>query len=88
MKEKHEATSTVVARINQVNIVMVENGEKRVAIKPICEALGVNYSTQLEKLKNDEFLNSVVGLRGTTGADWLNPDFEFNPYPQGIGWSR
>ncbi len=86
MKEKQTATSTVVAKINQVNIVMIENGEKRIAIKPICEALGVNYPTQLEKLKSDEFLNSVISLRGTTGSDGKEYQMITIPYMYIFGW--
>ena len=40
-----------IARINDVNIVVVNNEEQLIPIKPICEALGVNYTTQIEKLK-------------------------------------
>lgn len=86
MKEKHKATSTVVAQINRVNILMVENGEKRIAIKPICEALGINYSTQLEKLKSDEILNTTISLRGTVGADGKPRDMLTMPYKYVFGW--
>lgn len=85
-KNEHKATSTVVAQINSINIVMVQNGEKRIAIKPICEVLGVNYSTQLEKLKNDDFLKSVVSLRGTTGSDGKEYQMMTIPYMYVFGW--
>lgn len=61
----------LISKINGVDIVTVEqNGEVYVPIKPICAAIGVNYTTQLEKLQNDEtFSSSVVPLRGITAAD-------------------
>ncbi len=86
MNKKHKATSTVVAQINQVNILMIENGEKRIAIKPICDALGVNYSTQLDKLKSDDFLNSTISLRGTVGADGKTREMITIPYMYVFGW--
>lgn len=56
--------------INGTEIFVISNGnEKRVAIRPICEALGVDYSRQLKKIKEDEILSSVMGLTPTTGAD-------------------
>jgi hypothetical protein len=62
----HEAHTTIVAKVNDVKIVVIENGEKRVAIKPICEALGIDYARQFSKLKTDEIYSSVIGLRPTT----------------------
>jgi len=63
------STATSVAKINNVKIVVIENGEQRIAVKPICEALGIDYSTQLQKLKSDPILSSVVGISPTTGAN-------------------
>lgn len=61
----------LIGKINGVEIVTVEqDDEVDVPIKPICAAIGVNYTTQLEKLQNDEtFSSSVVPLRGITAAD-------------------
>jgi hypothetical protein len=62
--------STTVATINNVQIVVVDQNQNYlVPIRPICEALGISFSKQLRKLKEDEFYNSVVSLRATTGAD-------------------
>jgi len=86
MKENHEATSTVVAKINNINIVVIENGEKRVAIKPICELLGVDYPTQFSKLKEDEILGSTVGLRPMVGADNKTREMQTIPFQFVFGW--
>jgi flagellar motility protein MotE (MotC chaperone) len=61
-----------VAKINNVEIVIVKNGKNLVPIKPICEALGIDYSSQLKKLKSDDFLSSVVVLNTTTASDNKN----------------
>ena len=55
--------TTKVARINQVDILIIGKTEKRVAIKPICEALGVSHQKQIERLKSDPILSSTVTLR-------------------------
>ena len=49
--------------------VVSSDSEQLVAIKPVCEILGVNYTTQVEKLKAHPIFGSVIPLRGTTGAD-------------------
>ena len=51
MNKNENATITTVAKINKTNILVIEkNGEKRIAIKPICEALGVDFSGQLQRI--------------------------------------
>lgn len=86
MKEDHKATSTVVAKINNIGIVVIQNGEKRVAIKPICEILGVDYPTQFSKLKEDEILGSTVGLRPMVGADNKTREMQTIPFEFVFGW--
>lgn len=39
------------------------NGETFIAIKPVCEALGINYKAQYNKLKTDEFYRPAWSLR-------------------------
>lgn len=81
-------STQLISTINNQSIVIVidEDGQKFVPIKPICEALGVNYTTQLEKLENDEILNSVIPLRGTTGADGKQYKMKCIPLKFVFGW--
>lgn len=62
-------TTKTIARVNDVQIQMIDNGQKLIPIKPICEALGISHQKQYEKLKSDEILSSTVTLRVTVGAD-------------------
>ncbi len=61
----------LITKINGADIVTVErDGEIFVPIKPICEAIMVNYTSQLEKLQSDDtFSGSTVPLRGIVAAD-------------------
>lgn len=81
-------STQLISTINNQGIVIVvdEKGEKFVPIKPICEALGVNYTTQLEKLENDELIDSVIPLRGTTGADGKTYKMKCIPLEFVFGW--
>lgn len=86
MIKKNEATSTVVAKINGAEIVVVENGHKLVPIKPICEALGVDYPTQFTRLKEDPILSSTIGLNPMVGADGKVREMASIPFRYVFGW--
>ena len=40
----------------------VVNEQRYVAIKPVCEILGIDYPTQTEVLKSHPVFNSTIGL--------------------------
>jgi len=73
-----------VATVNQVAIVMT--GDELIPIKPICEALGIAYEPQFTKLKDDDFLSSVVTLSVTTGADGKQYEMVCLPQEFIFGW--
>jgi hypothetical protein len=66
--------ATTVATINNVKIVVMEDGKMPlVPIRPICDALGIQFAAQLNKLKSDDFFVSTISLRDTVGADCAVP---------------
>lgn len=75
-----------IAKVNNVSIIVINDEEKRVAIRPICEALGVSIQKQLERLKSDPILNSVITLRVTTGADGKQYEMQTLPLKYVFGW--
>ena len=79
-------TATSVATINCTNILVIENGEKRVAIKPICEALGVSHQTQIDRLKSHPIMGSTVSLTLTVGADGKTREMQTILYKYVFGW--
>lgn len=78
--------STSVAKVNNVDIIVIENGEKRVAVKPICEALGVAHQSQIERLKSDPILGSTVTTNVTVGADGKQREMVTIPFKFVFGW--
>jgi len=87
MKDLNEkSTVSTVAKINNVEIVVIDNGEKRVAIKPICDALGVDFSGQLQRIKNDEILGSTVEIISTVGGDKKAREMQTIPFMFVFGW--
>lgn len=76
-----------IAKINGVEIsAVVENGEYYLPIKPICEAIGVDYPTQYRKLQDDPIFSSTVGLRPTIGADNRIREMACLPLKYVYGW--
>lgn len=84
--KKEQTKSTAVATVNGQEILIIENGEKRVAVRPICDALGIDFSAQLQRLKRDEILSSVVVMVTTTGADGKQYEMATIPYKFSFGW--
>lgn len=64
----------------------VENDQIYVAVKPICQAIGVDHSSQIRNLKNDPILGSVVVNMTTTGRDSKAYHMACLPYRYIFGW--
>lgn len=76
-----------IAKVNDVTIqVISDNGAKLVPIRPICEALGIDYPTQFNKLKEDEFLSSTIGLSPTVAGDGKDREMVCIPLKYIFGW--
>jgi hypothetical protein len=57
-------------QFNGQNIVLLDvNGTYWVAIKPICEALGVNYNRQFQNLKESKIYSQLFAKQQTVAAD-------------------
>ena len=79
--------SNQVITVNEKEILIISYyNEKYVAIKPICEAIGVDYSSQLKKIKDDPILGSTVVLTTTVGADENNRKMQTLPIRYIFGW--
>jgi len=82
MKEKIKT----VAKVNDVNIMLINGTEKLVPIKPICEALGIDHSSQMNKIQKDEILGSTMVLSTTVGADGKDREMSCIPFKFVFGW--
>jgi len=75
-----------VAVINQSKILVIQDGQKLVPIKPICEALGVDAKAQRSKIQEDEILSSVGVLSTSTGSDGKQYEMFCIPFKYVFGW--
>jgi len=64
----------------------IENGEIYVAVKPICEALGVNVNGQVERLKRDEMWSQLHVLVRAVGSDSKKRKMFCLPLRYVFGW--
>jgi hypothetical protein len=83
---KEKSTQIAVAKINNVEIVIVEDGEKRVPVRPICDALGISSNGQIEKIKSDPLLGSVDKMVLSTGSDGKQYEMFSIPLKFSFGW--
>jgi len=69
MRKSNTSATYAVATINHIDLLIVENGQKIVPIKPICDILGIDMESQRKKIRSDEILGSVAVLKTATGSD-------------------
>ena len=79
----------------KTEIIKIENGsvecpvvneQRYVAIKPVCEILGVSYPAQTEVLKNHPIFNSNVRLIETVGGDEKHREMLCISLKRFFGW--
>jgi hypothetical protein len=86
MRNSNQATTTTVAKINNTEIVVVENGDKMIAVKPICDAIGIASNGQIEKIKVDPLLASTYKTVLSVGADGKDREMFSIPFKYVFGW--
>ena len=77
-----------IVKINDAEFLCPRDGDSIfVAIRPVCEFLGIDHSNQIRNLKNDaDFLGSVVVNMTTTGADGKQYEMTCLPLQFFFGW--
>jgi len=80
-------TTKTLVKVNNVPIQVVEdNAQIMVPIKPICEALGIDEEAQRQKLKDDDFLNSITMLSKVVASDGKEREMVCLPHEFIFGW--
>ena len=75
----------IIVRVNNVDIIATSD-EQLVAIRPICEALGIDRKRQQDKIKEHPILSAVGGLKPLTGADGKQYEMFCLPLEYIFGW--
>lgn len=75
----------IIARVNNVDILSTGD-EQFVAIRPICEALGVDPEGQRQRIERDEILGLVACMIKAVAADGKDREMYAIPYCYVFGW--
>ena len=79
--------ATTVAVVNKQQIVIVlKDGDELVPVRPICDALGLNFSGQHQRINRDPILSSTVCTVHTVGGDEKNREMVAIPLKFTFGW--
>ncbi len=84
--KKEKLKSTIVARMNNIDLVVIEDGEKYVAITPICKVLGIVPHKELEKMKKDLALNDELRLVSITSPVGKLVEMDVISYKYVFAW--
>ena len=71
---------------NQSLITVEQNGNHYVAMKPICENIGIQWESQYNRIRRDDVLNSVIFIMNMTGSDSKNYQMICLPIEYLNGW--
>jgi len=75
------------ARINQVDILAIEEKEENlIPIRPMCDAIGIDFSAQLKKIKEHSILGPTMVLNTTVANDGNKREMQCLPYKWIFGW--
>ncbi len=71
---------------NTTIVAVEKNGQRFVAMKPLVEAMGLDWSKQLRQMKDDHVLSSTMDVTSIVGADGKNYKMVCLPIEYLNGW--
>lgn len=74
------------ANINGVKIQISNDAEKLVSIRHLCDALGVSYQGQIDKINDDDFLRPSLRLSLMVGDHGKQREMQCLPLKYVFGW--
>ena len=78
--------TTAVTKVNDVMILVSNGPEKLVPIKPICEAMGIEFEPQRKKIQDDIDLSSTASLSMVVASDGKEREMICLPLQYIFGW--
>ena len=82
----NQISTQTVSFNNQSLITIEQNGVHYVAMKPICENIGIQWESQYNRIRRDDVLNSVIFIMNMTGSDSKNYQMICLPIEYLNGW--
>ncbi len=79
--------ATSVAVVNKQQILLIsQNGEDYVPVRPICDALGIDSYAQIRRIQRDEILAPTAATMAAVGADEKSREMVAIPLRYVFGW--
>lgn len=75
-----------IARVNNVNLLVCQDPDQLVPIRPICDALGIDAKAQRDRINRDQILSSVEVMITSTGSDGKEYQMTALPLKFVFGW--
>jgi len=75
-----------IAVVNEVTILVGQDPARLVPIKPICEALGIDFEAQRQRIERDEILNATACITKAVAADGKEREMISLPMKFIFGW--
>ena len=86
MTEQTEQTTELVEFAQRTLVAVKRNEKVYVALKPICEALEIDYTRQYRVVTDDDVLKSTIATVATVGADGKTREMVCLPLDYLNGW--
>ena len=81
-----EVKVKTIARVNDVAIVLLPVENEPVPIRPICQVLGIDESSQRQRIERDEILSSTAVMITAVAADGKEREMFCIPFKYVFGW--
>lgn len=75
-----------IATVNKVTLFVGQDPEQLVPIRPICDALGVDFASQYQRIKRDEIYSSTVVVTTMVASDGNDREMVALPMEFIFGW--
>jgi hypothetical protein len=75
-----------ITKINNVSIIIGNDAERQVPVKPICDALGIDVDSQRKRIERDEILSSTTVIMTAVAADGKEREMLCLPLKYVFGW--
>lgn len=75
-----------IARVNNVNLLVCQDPEQLVPIRPICDALGIDAKAQRDRINRDEILASTGVMITSVAGDGKDREMLAIPLKFVFGW--
>ena len=79
-------TVKIIAQVNGISLVLLPIENEPVPLKPLCEAIGVDFEGQRQRVERDEILSSTAFMIKAVAADGKEREMFCIPFKYVFGW--